>query len=388
MMFKKRYRIGLLIAVGALVITCVEPYEVETEVFEDALVIDATITDETKKQEILLSRAYLLEEFDPIPEGSANVRIIDDLQNEYLFQETEPGRYLSVNEFAAQIGRSYQLLITTNNGRSYTSEMTQLPEPTPIHDVYASRTINENDEEGMAIFVDFRPSESIQYYRYEYEETYKIIAPQWVGEKIASFNPIVLFLLDGEERVCYNSMTTEDIKIGSTVGPSGDKLSQFRVRFINRNSNIISHRYSILVKQFAISEEAYAHFELLKKFSGQGSLLSQTQPGFFNGNIRTDGASNEKVLGFFDVSSVSTKRIFFNYVDFFPNEPLPQYTDSDCNPYHAHFGAFPNIIELLSKNLVRFYSFNSLSGEILVVPRECADCTVMGSPVVPDFWEE
>lgn len=388
-MVKKICQIILLIAVGALAITCVEPFEVETEVFEDALVVDATITDEMKRQLILLNRAYLLEEFNPIPEENADVRIIDNQQNEYIFQEIAPGQYVSINEFAAQNDRNYQLLITTSNGRSYTSKTEQLPEFDPIENLSAIRTANENDQDGMAIIVNFRSSENPKYYRYEYEETYKIIAPQWKGERVVSFFPqVITFPIEGQEHICYNSNTSEGINNASTVSSTGDRVNQFIIRFIKNNNYIISHRYSILVKQFAISKAANEYFDLLRKFSGQGNLLSQTQPGFFNGNISSEANSSDKVLGFFDVSSVSTKRIYFNYADFFPNEALPPYTDSDCAPFVAGFGTSPTVSELLNNNIVRFYLVDPLTGEISVVPRECADCTVMGSPEVPEFWED
>lgn len=388
-MVKKICQIILLIAVGALAITCVEPFEVETEVFEDALVVDATITDEMKRQLILLNRAYLLEEFNPIPEENADVRIIDNQQNEYIFQEIAPGQYVSINEFAAQNDRNYQLLIATSNGRSYTSKTEQLPEFDPIENLSAIRTANENDQDGMAIIVNFRSSENPKYYRYEYEETYKIIAPQWKGERVVSFFPqVITFPIEGQEHICYNSNTSEGINNASTVSSTGDRVNQFIIRFIKNNNYIISHRYSILVKQFAISKAANEYFDLLRKFSGQGNLLSQTQPGFFNGNISSEANSSDKVLGFFDVSSVSTKRIYFNYADFFPNEALPPYTDSDCAPFVAGFGTSPTVSELLNNNIVRFYLVDPLTGEISVVPRECADCTVMGSPEVPEFWED
>ena len=54
-----------------------------------------------------------------------------------------------------------------------------------IEDVYAERIINENNSEGMAIFVDsFDPTGNSRYYRYELEETYRVIAPDWLPDDL------------------------------------------------------------------------------------------------------------------------------------------------------------------------------------------------------------
>jgi len=75
------------------------------------------------------------------------------------------------------------------------------------------------------------------------------------------------------------------------------------------------NRYSIFVKQYVQNFAAHTFYQTLKDISGSESILSQTQPGFFAGNIKSDDNPNEKVIGFFDVSSVSNKRIFFNFSD-------------------------------------------------------------------------
>ena len=380
----------LLLAIAFLAAMCVEPFEVDTNDFEEALVVDATITDEMGKQQILLNRAFLLEEFNPLPEENAIVKVVDDDRNEYEFAEIEPGKYVSVQDFAAEYNRGYQLLIRLQNGNSYTSKMENLPQAEPIQDLAVSRTSDDKGEEGISIAVNFDAALGAQYYRYEYEEAYKIVAPKWKGERLifSGSGPPVVFPLENEEQVCYAEDVSKGIIIGSSLGPTGNSLPNFEVRFIDRNNFIISHRYSILIKQFTLSKEAYDYFELLERFSGQSSILSQTQPGFFNGNIHSDMNDQDKVLGYFDLSAVSSKRIFFNYVDFFADEPLPPYPETDCEPYVASSSTSPTLTFLLSNNLVRYFSMDPLTQDIFVVPRICADCNVLGSPKAPEFWEE
>lgn len=385
---KKIYQIILLIAVGTVISRCVEPFDAKTEIFENTLVIEATITNEFKKQEITLSRTFRFEDLglNHEFEQNADVTIIDDAQNEYLFQETTPGKYVSITEFSAQINIAYQLYITTSDGRRYTSNPTSLPEPTPIHDIQASRIISSDNQEGMGIFVQYDPAQNSKFYRYEYEEAYKIIAPKWKGVTIRFIGQgeTITWPKGPDGRVCYKIEASDNLIINKLTGFGDGQVPKFPIRFINRDDYIISHRYSILIKQFAISKETYTYFETLKKFSGQDDIFSQTQPGFFNGNVYSENNADENVLGFFDVTSVSIERIFFDYIDFFPNEPLPPYVEEPCNPYIPVPSTIPR---LLSQNIVEYYDTNAF-GQHRVVSKVCGDCRLLGNTEVPEFWIE
>ena len=98
---------------------CVEEFTPETEDFESILVVEATLTNELKEHEILLSRTRTFEDNIPNKEENARVRITDDSQNEFVFTETKPGRYVSDASFEAVPGSTYQLHITASNGKDY-----------------------------------------------------------------------------------------------------------------------------------------------------------------------------------------------------------------------------------------------------------------------------
>ncbi|WP_411030555.1 DUF4249 domain-containing protein [Spongiimicrobium sp. 3-5] len=392
-------KIILILAIGWACQNCTEPFEPKTETFESALVIEATITNELKAHEILLSRTFRFEEDGPITESGASVSITDDTQNTYLFEETAPGTYSATAPFAAEPNREYVLSVTTNDGRAYTSTPTRLTATTQIDNMYAERITNDNGVEGMAIFVDsFDPSGNSQYYRYKYEETYRIIAPRW--------GPSDLFLdttvpcgvkierRQTEERTCYTTDLSNSIIITSTNSFTEDRVTRFPVRFINRNNYIMSHRYTILVKQFVQSPEAFTFFETLRDFSGSESLFSETQPGFFAGNVTSVDNRDEKVLGYFDIASVVERRLFFNYADFFPGEDLPPYIDP-CNdsapPLVSRSGSCVLSV-FVANNQIRYLTSNDDAGlgegPHKVVPRVCGDCTVLGAIEVPEFWVE
>ncbi|MEM9001879.1 MAG: DUF4249 domain-containing protein, partial [Bacteroidota bacterium] len=144
-------------------------------------------------------------------------------------------------------------------------------------------------------------------------------------------------------------------------------------------------------------------------FSQSDNLFTQIQPGLIEGNIKAAGNSEDIVIGYFEVASVAEQRIFFNYSDFFPDEPLPPFFDNfNCNAVFSpplpnplrdgpssleECGAQRTLIELLNDEQVEFFLSNAeppplCEGPFIVTLRPCGDCTVFGSNIVPDFWVE
>ena len=393
------YYIIWLLIISLFTNSCVEPFDIKTEVFESAIVIEGTITNEFKHQKIKLTRTFRFEEAFPLAESNADVKIIDDSQNTYNFEESVlNGNYISVSKFSAEPNTTYQLQITTSDGRLYSSEPAQLTNNTEIDDVYAVRETSNLGVDHMAIFVDsFDPTGKSVYYRYEYEETYKIIAPFWSNKDVIITNPREEFDVvqrTQQDRLCYNTVYSNTIIQTQTNGFTEDRVTRFPVRLISRENFIISYRYSILIKQYVQSLAAHTFYRILNDLSSSESLLSQNQPGFLEGNVFSIESSDEKVLGFFEVSSVSSKRIFFNYKDFFPNESLPPYTNNCIlvSPPISLIGGATPLFEAVSARTHTFWDFNVSpgpgEGPYIMVPVECGDCTALGEITVPDFWIE
>jgi hypothetical protein len=376
--------------------SCTEQYALQTNTFENALVVEATITNELKKQQIKITRTYRLEEVKPTIESGATVTVTDNENNKYLF-ELKDSVYVSQTDFQAVSGRKYRLDITTDEGKSYYSTPQTLTTANEIQSIDATvETIN--GDRGVEINVNsYDPSGTSKYYRYEYEETYKIIAPNWDDEmtRLAPLQPgevhqgIMILPRTKETKTCYTTKKEDYIILSSTNDLIEDRV-RFPIRFISNKNYIISYRYSILVRQYIQTIEAYTFYKTLKKISGSESILSQNQPGFFYGNLKSSDNPNEKVIGFFEVSSVSSKRIFFNYADLFPKEPLPPYF-IDCTErvYTDCFNPTPEcnggaLRSAISGNLLVHLSNNGKT--YLMVPPPCGDCTSFSSNIKPTFW--
>ena len=399
---------------------CVEPFQVEQQNFEGILVVDARLTNEEKQHQVFLSRAIPFQQDTIDPVQNARVEVIEDLVNTYTFEEIAPGHYSSELSFKANANHTYQLKITTANGSSFSSITEKMPETIPLVKLEALRATNDVGEDGVTVLVS---NESTQgqpsFFRYDYKENYEIRAPNWDPFKFVVIDSIACSDGDAYEvgieaknylkgRICYGSNESTKIMLTSTADLNENSLSDLELRFINRENYILSHRYSILVNQYTQSNAAHAFYKDLESFNSSESIFSAIQPGFLEGNISSTSNDEDKVIGFFETAAVSSKRIFFNYEDLFPGEPLPAYP-SNCsilrNPnliapqYHCTLP--PNsvcdgncqspLISQIRTGLVVFAGEKEpidLNAPFYTLPRACGDCTVLGSNVKPEFWIE
>jgi len=400
-------KISLFIILTFVIASCTEQYVFQNTDFESALVVEGTITNELKNQTIRVSQVYQLEETGPKFETGANVFVLDDHGNEYQFEEKDTV-YVSQSQFRAEPDRKYQLKIRTKEGKNYTSDEQTLTTETKIDNVTAT-VENVGGKRGVQINVNsYDPANTSKYYRYEYVETYKIIAPNWDSRKAIVVNipavppdpiegtpgspaseGIKVIPRTYETQTCYSTKKSDKIILNSTNSLSEDRV-HFPVRFISDQNYIISHRYTIFIKQYIQNLAAYTYYKTLRDLSTSESILSPKQPGFFYGNIKSVESPAEKVIGFFEVSSVSSERIYFNYTDLFPNEPLPPYYETDCEmkEFKNCDGILPcrgaALRSVIRTNSLVHYSSNATFFYMVNPP--CGDCTSFSSNIVPPFW--
>ncbi len=409
---------------------CLEEFEPEniTNVIEGALVVDARISDQEMQHSIFLSRTFSLGDFVPLLEEGAEVSISDDLGNRFYFLETTPGTYSTIGAIAFTEGVIYTLEVTTVDGVRYSSEKVTLPKKVEITGLHAEKRINSSENEGIAILVDnMDTSGSPNYFRYEYEETYKIVAPyrnpfDWdeIDYDINDGDGWEVTIAARDERVdiCYGTNESNNIILASTADLGANTLDDFEVRFIGQDNYAISNRYSILVKQYHHDINANSFFRLLEDFSSVESIFSNVQTGSFEGNITVQNSDVAIVFGYFELSSYSEKRLFLNYGDFFPDAELPSYIINCATGapalyprgFHITQGEGGELIidgtnssPLIEGILAGLYAYHADNEDFedtvnsqgfggaapfLIKPLGCVDCRIFGSSVEPDFWIE
>ncbi|WP_164674860.1 DUF4249 domain-containing protein [Flagellimonas maritima] len=371
------------------ILGCTEPFTAPTENFEDILVIDALITTEERSQEVNLSRTFLFDA-ELEAESGAVVRIIGNDNSTYSFTEQEPGKYISDTSFGAASGVLYSLSVVTQQGDSFTGGPVSIEQKAELEEIRAVRSTTEDGEEGIAIVADgFDPTGEAVFYRYDYVETFKIVSvanPQF-DLIVVSENPPLLEKVPKtrQENICYRTQFSNSILLATSENLTESRIENFQVRFIPKTAFELRTRYSILVNQYIQSRTAQSFYEDLRDFSNVLTVFAQTQPGFIVGNIVSDNGSSTRVLGLFEVSQVSSKRIFFEYDDFFFDNRPPGFI-RDC-PVLAGGSRDPILLDLIKRKTHKYRGDGDPTG-FVVSPFGCIDCTVYGSNIEPDFWEE
>ena len=372
--------------------SCVEPFEIETENYENVLVVEAHISNEEKFHEVLLSRSFPLNFTGAFPEQGAHVSILDNAGNQFHFNETSPGIYTSSYPFSAEEGRLYTLEITTGDGKNYTSDASGFKGNTNIDSIYGVFSQNQEGVPGVEIRINSSGSQgNMGYYRYEYFETYKIISRYRRYREavvVPTNNGVRVDVIEKtiQDNTCFNGRESNEILLSNSTSLNQDRVAGSFLRFIKQTNPIFSNRYSILVKQYGISREAFSYYQSLKELSESESLFSQIQPGLLTGNMVSLNNPEEYVLGFFSVASVTERRVFFNYEDFYnPGEyRRPFFTD----PCSMEMPKDPQTIQFFAESeFYRLFSHDPVTGYIFT-EAACIDCTLLGTNEVPEFWED
>src|SRR6056297_2677187 len=213
---KGSYHIILGIIFLTFLGACLDELDIQTlgnEEQEPALVVEAVLTDELITQKVYLSRSSFRLDLETdtvynpyIPlgsrpvdsvdmEGGATVRVLGDNGVELNFTEGDEGVYLSNQPFALEMGVGYTLEIETGNGLEYVSDPLSIQGKSELTNVYAEKAVSDNGAEGVAIYVDREPIQgNPQFYRYTFEETYKIVSPNWSSREfvLTNYDPCAL----------------------------------------------------------------------------------------------------------------------------------------------------------------------------------------------------
>jgi uncharacterized protein YcfL len=387
---------------------CVEPYEIKQEdSFDDRLVVETVLTNEIAYQTIKLTRTYSLNNVARVVENGAEVKVIEDDNVFYIYEEKQPGVYISKVKYGAKPNKDYKLSILLQSGKKYSSKTMQLPvESNSDFDLIATKGINKIGKEGVYIRYENKNNvgnNSSSYYRFDYSGIYKVVAPNWRIDSLAvvsnSNKPKLVVKNNEIGKICYGEDIGTKTYLRNAKDIDGNAVEPFNLRFLLKDDHRIYYRYSLNVRQYVVTNEAYTYYKILEEFSQSDNLFSGNQPGNIIGNIFSESDQSENVIGFFDVSKVLSKRVFFNYTDFFVKiSPLiDAFYFEPCEKFYPFLdsrgGSQPlSLNEMLSEGLVLFLAEKDgignpqPGGPYQVVTKNCGDCSAYGDVVKPNFW--
>lgn len=366
---------------------CKEAYEPEVEFTATNLLVVEGFLNGSGTTTIRLSRTRDNESSGNVAERNASVSIWNDAGQEYRLTESGTGVYTT--DAAFPVSGKYLLRIRTSDGKEYASTEVSLLQ-TPEIDVVSWKRLST----GVQIYVDTHdPQNNTRYYRWEYEETWEIV-PQYfsyyelipkipVPQRDPFPYTIVRRRPENEfPRICWQSEASDNIIMASSNKLAADVIHLMPVCHVPNRSWKLDTRYSILVKQYALSAAGFEYWENMKKNTeGLGSIFDP-QPSEIRGNITCVSNPSEQVVGFFDASTVSQKRIFIT------NREVGDWRyDSGCEEKYAAnhpdslAAIFPANIPLDSRG----DPIGGISGYTGAAP-DCVDCRLKGTAVRPEFW--
>jgi len=361
---------------------CVEPYSPPASGnAPDYLVVDGFINLSGDSASVRLSHTVALSSTDaPAPESGSAVSVEDDDGGTFPLLERSAGEY-SASGLSLNTTRTYRLHIRTSAGKEYLSRYVALTQSPAIDSVYWTGAGN-----GININVDTHDATGhSRYYKWRFVETWEYNSSYYSAFMLEN-GTVVSRPSELSLNTCWRTESSTTILVGTSDRLSGDVISRFPLQFISKESIRISKKYSILVEQQVLSEEAYSYWLSLQKSTETLGSLFDPLPSQANGNIYCVDTPAETVIGYFDGGSVETKRIYIFPSDI-PKE-LRHYSPAVCKIdtiWIDDIPKTPSSTLLLSTVL-------AMNGAIIgytTSSTTCVDCRVWGGGVTtkPDFWE-
>lgn len=361
-----------------ILFSCKQAYDppvVKTDL--SLLVVDGFLNNGTDTSFIRLSRTKKIAEGTAnAAENGAQMIIEDEASNPlYFFQQQNNNGVYILPGMSLDINRKYRLRINTATGKQYLSDELPVSNTPPIDSVSWKRT-----NEGVNIYATTHdPANKTKYYRWDYTETYQHHPPYFSTMKyqggILSYRSTSELIYD-----CWTTENSTELLLASSAKLSSDIIFEKKLRSIATNSIELSVKYSILARQYALTEEAFLYLENLKKISEQMGSIFDAQPSQLTGNIHSVTDISEPVLGYLLATTSHSQRIYIK--------------NSEVQPWLAN--PYCQMIEVTPDSLGFYFGdmgylpidFNMSTSITTGAQPICVDCRVRGGTLIkPDFWQ-
>ncbi|WP_375444598.1 DUF4249 domain-containing protein [uncultured Fibrella sp.] len=371
----------LLLMIGS----CVDPYRPsQIEAPNQYLVVDGFLNGGTGNSVIKLSRTQNLgNTTKPAAEARATIQVEGGTGETFPFVESAAGTY-TLTATTLPIGKSYRVRIKTQVGGEYLSDPITIKQTPKIDSLnWAVR----ND--GLQIYVNTHdPANKTRYYRWEYEDTFEIRTPY--ESQFDFVNSKVVMRTSPPVNHCWRTQSSTAILLGTSARLTDDVLQRAPLLFIPGSSPKLWIKYSLMVKQYAQSQEAYAYWENLQKTTEQLGGLFDPLPSQVGGNLHSLTNPTEPVLGFLDGYTTEQIRVFidrplelsFNLLQTgyenckLDTIPTPGVPPQPLSAYLGQGGGYVAIKELKP------------GSQYLATGTHCADCRDIGTTTRPSFWPQ
>lgn len=302
------------VVLGSLLLLsdCIERIDLDESLSgERLLVVDALITDADEPYSVKLSyTSPSLKTYEGDAVTGAEVYITDEEETRADLFEVGDGEYLSdPNTFRGQVGSTYRLHVVLPDGKAYVSLPETMPVVPPIDTIYYELASQDYQSSlgtilqrwGVQFYLNAGSGDGrAAYYRWDWRETYSFIAPLTLPNQLI----VPLCFRSGTQARYLNVASTEDLR--------SDRIVKRPINFVAKSGLQLQRRYSLLVKQYSMTERAYRFWANVQQQQTDGGSVFAPPPAPIPGNLTSATDDRERVLGYFQVSAVAEKRIFVN----------------------------------------------------------------------------
>jgi hypothetical protein len=313
---------------------CIEPANIDLPTFKYQLVVDGLITNEPGPYTVKLFRSRPLGvDLDRlVPEISAKITLKDDAGNSELLKETPGGIYLtSENGMQGEIGRSYHIEITLNNGKKYESTPEKLKpvgEVTGIdYEFVEGNGPGVHEGDGFKVFADATGVPGVDdFVRLRMVATYKVETfPHLrtrrveLGEVPDPFPCSGYINRDGRLTkvnecdccICWADIYDEMPSITNEQFTTNDIFRGEYVGFVPATRKTLYEKIRIEIQEMSLTEDTYLFWKLVRSQKEGMSNIFQPPSAQIKGNIKAI-SSNEEALGIFWAAGIKSKSIYID----------------------------------------------------------------------------
>ena len=370
--------IGVLILIN--LISCVQSYTPPAiQVNNNFLVVDGFLNSGSDTTSIKLSRSQILSATSTfVPELHAQISVLAGNSSAMPFVEQGNGIYACTG-LNLSYNQQYQMKIITSDGKEYLSDSIVPKLTPPIDSVYLRQ---ENDYSGVNIYLDtHNPQNNTRYYLWNFTQTWEHISNFTSSLQFDSAGQLVLRSPEKQIHTCWTVNNSTDILTSTTANIEQDIVNRQPILLIPPNSQQISILYSVLVRQYAITQEAFEYWQNLKTSTEQLGTIFGPQPSQVSGNIHCVSNPSEPVLGYLSACSQSEQRIFINRNQLYHWQYIPPTCFLTTLAQYQIAQAFADSELLIPVS-------EAGAGMWFFAPASCADCRYDDGGVTtkPPFW--
>ncbi len=392
---KKTYlSIFVLFLISCFSPSCIEEYKMPTYAtndFEPELVIQGYILSGEESLVYLSMTQPVYHEGIPIPIPNAKVNIIGQNGYESKPAEFHQDRNCYIIDTERLSPETLYALRVELEGEVYQSDFSTIIDSPEIDEV----TYKEY-EDGVSIHLTTHADrEDSRYYMWGYEEDWEFHA------EVNLLNPQNGFFIYDKDRYtfddsgknpyyyCWKHQNSSNIFIYTTNKLQENTVKDMELVRIPADDIRISYIYSILVKQWSLTPEAYTYYQTLENMTENSGSLFQVMPSELRGNVACISNSDIGVRGYITFANVKTKRIFIYASEFETLVPIHEKCSQQLPPYPAYSGWEQSWIEQIgTKGAVIFSYGGNIESSSILYSRDCVDCRAVEGATKkrPDFW--